>query len=53
MKQKNKQYTCNEYRAEMTLLSLELRLNKPEISETERLTIEDEIKKIRADMDME
>ena len=53
MKPNNKPYTCNEYRAEMILLSLELRLNKPEISETERLAIEAEIKKIRADMDME
>ena len=53
MKQKNKPYTCNEYRAEMILLSLELRLNRQEISETERLAIEAEIKKIRADMDME
>ncbi len=53
MNQKNKPYTCNEYRAEMILLSLELRLNKPGISETERLAIEAEIRKIRAEMNME
>ena len=55
MTQKNKSqpYTCNDYRAEMILLSLERRLNAPGIPEGEKQQIEAEIEKIKAEMDME
>jgi len=51
MSNQNK-YTCNEYRQEMILLSLRLRLNKPDVTEAEKETIRNEIKKIEAAMQM-
>jgi hypothetical protein len=45
-------YTCNEYRQEMILLSLRLRLNKPEVTEAEKEVIRNEIKNIEATMQM-
>lgn len=47
-----KKYTCNEYREEMILLSLRLRLNKPDLTEAEKEVIQNEIKKIEASMQM-
>lgn len=46
-------YTCNDYRAEMILLSLEKRLHRPGLEEEEKLALEAEIKKVRAQMGME
>ncbi len=46
-------YTCNDYRLEMILLSLEQRLNRPGLDAAERGAIEAEIKRVRAEMDME
>jgi hypothetical protein len=51
MSNQNK-YTCNEYRQEMILLSLRLRLNKPEVTEAEKEIIRKEIKKIETTMQM-
>jgi hypothetical protein len=51
MSNQNK-YTCNEYRQEMILLSLRLRLNKPEVTEAEKEVIRNEIKNIEATMQM-
>ena len=45
-------YTCNEYRQEMILLSLRLRLNKPGVTESEKEIIQNEIKKIETAMKM-
>ena len=45
-------YTCNEYRQEMILLSLRLRLNKPNVTESEKEIIRNEIKKIETAMKM-
>ncbi len=46
-------YTCNEYRLEMILLSLEQRLNRPGLEAAEKRAIEAEVKRVRAEMDME
>ena len=51
MSNQNK-YTCNEYRQEMILLSLRLRLHRPEATEAEKEVIRSEIKKIEAAMQM-
>ncbi|MDA8403726.1 MAG: hypothetical protein M0Z56_05955 [Desulfobacteraceae bacterium] len=51
MSHRNK-YTCNEYRQEMILLSLRLRLNKPEVTEAEKEVILNEISKIETTMKM-
>jgi hypothetical protein len=45
-------YTCSDYRAEMILLSLERRLNQPDLAEKEKKEIEAEIEKIKAEMGM-
>lgn len=49
----NKPYTCNDYRSEMILLSLERQMNKPDLTETEKRKIAAEIKRVKAEMDME
>jgi len=51
MSNQNK-YTCNEYRQEMILLSLRLRLNKPDLTELEKETILNEIEKIETVMNL-
>ena len=43
-------YTCNEYREEMTLVGLRRRLARPDISESERAQLRDEIDKLEARM---
>lgn len=45
-------YTCNDYRAEMILLSLERRLHQPGLPEKEKKEINEEIEKIKAEMGM-
>lgn len=45
-------YTCNEYRQEMILLSLRLRLNEKNLPEAEREKIQKEIQQIEAIMEM-
>lgn len=51
MSRQNK-YTCNEYRQEMILLSLRMRLNKKNLPESERKKIESEIQQLEASMKM-
>ena len=51
MSNQNK-YTCNEYRQEMILLSLRLRLNKENLPESEKEIIKKEIRQLEATMDM-
>lgn len=45
-------YTCNEYRAEMILLSLQQRLNRPGIADDEKQQLEEEIARVKAEMGM-
>lgn len=49
----NKPYTCNDYRSEMILLSLERQMNKPDLTEAEKRKIASEIRRIKAEMGME
>ncbi len=49
MSEKNK-YTCNEYREEMILLSLQRQLNKKGISEKEKKKILKEIEQLETKM---
>lgn len=51
MSDRNK-YTCNEYRQEMILLSLQMRLNKKNLPESERKKIQDEIERLKLNMNM-
>lgn len=51
MSHQNK-YTCNEYRQEMILLSLRMRLNKENLPESERKKIQFEIQQLEATMEM-
>jgi hypothetical protein len=51
MSDQNK-YTCNEYRQEMILLSLRLRLNKENLPESEKEKIQYEIQQLEFTMDM-
>jgi len=46
-------YTCAQYREEMLLLSLELRLNEPGLSNEEKNRLIADIKKLRRQMDMD
>ncbi len=48
-----KKYNCHEYREEMTLLGLKKRLNTPGLSAQERRQIDEEIRKLEAEMGME
>jgi len=45
-------YTCNDYRLEMILLSLRRRLSKEDMSESEKDSIRKEIRRIEAEMGM-
>ncbi len=51
MSEQNK-YTCNEYRQEMILLALQMRLNKESLPESEKEMIQKEIQQIESAMDM-
>ena len=46
-------YTCLDYRREMTLLSLQRRLNDPDLPEAERASLRKDIQRLRAEMGME
>jgi hypothetical protein len=46
-------YTCNEYRQEMILLSLQKRINEENISEEEKVIILKEIKRVEHEMEMD
>ena len=45
-------YTCNEYRQEMILLTLRLRLNNKKLSESEKEIIQKEIQRLESSMNM-
>jgi len=45
-------YTCNEYRQEMILLSLRMRLNEKDLPEAEREKIQKEIQQLETSMEM-
>lgn len=46
-------YTCNEYRQEMILLSLQKRINEENLSEEEKVIILKEIKRVEHEMEMD
>ncbi|MBS3758734.1 MAG: hypothetical protein KGY61_08720 [Desulfobacterales bacterium] len=46
------QYTCNDYRLEMILLSLKQRLAGENLSEAERTEIQKEIRRLETEMGM-
>jgi len=47
-----KQYTCTDYRQEMILLSLQRRLADPTLDEHEKQHLQEQIRKLEADMGM-
>jgi hypothetical protein len=51
MSEQNK-YTCNEYRQEMILLALQMRLNKENLPEAEKEIIQKEILQMESTMEM-
>lgn len=46
-------YTCSDYRAEMILNSLQRRLATENLSESERRSVREEIKRLKAEMGMD
>ena len=46
-------YTCNEYRQEMILLSLQKKINEENLSEEEKVIILKEIKRVEHEMEMD
>ncbi len=54
MKEENKGiYTCADYRTEMTLLMLNRRLHKENLTREERLDVEKRIRSLEAEMGMD
>jgi len=53
MKDSTIQYTCNDYRAEMILISLNKKLTDPCLTEKDRQNIQNEIKRIEKLMGMD
>lgn len=53
MNDKTYNYTCKDYRQEMTLLGLKKRLQDPELAEKEKREIEQQIQRLEQEMDME
>jgi len=49
-KRKTMEYTCTDYRAEMMLLGLKLRLEKDELDDEEREALLSQIRKIEEQM---
>jgi len=48
----NYRYTCNDYRLEMILLSLRQRLTRPDIPESEKKELQQEIRRLESQMGM-
>lgn len=48
-----KNYTCSDYRQEMILVGLKKQLADPELSQTEKDRLKEQIRKIEVEMDME
>ncbi len=53
MSDKTHNYTCQDYRQEMILLSLKKRLQDPELPEKDKREIEQEIQKLEKEMDLD
>ncbi len=51
-KSEKQQYTCSDYRAEMILMSLQRRLEQNDLSDSEKQSLEAEIKRIKLEMGM-
>ncbi len=49
----NKQYTCNHYRQEMILLGLMNRLKDPQLQDSDRKALEEQIRRLKAEMGMD
>lgn len=45
-------YTCNEYRMEMILLALEKQMARPDLTPSEKESIQTEIQRVKKEMDM-
>lgn len=45
-------YTCNEYRMEMILLALEKQMARPDLTPSEKESIQNEIQRVKKEMDM-
>jgi len=52
MKETSAQYTCNDYRAEMILISLNKKLTNPDLSPKDRQDIQKEIQRLEKKMGM-
>lgn len=52
-KDSKQSYTCSDYRAEMILLSLQRRLERNDLPDSERKSLEAEIKRIKDEMEMD
>lgn len=52
-KEKNRRYTCADYRKEMTLLSLKLRLSGERLSDKERQKLLSEIRRLESEMNLD
>ena len=52
MEEAPNRYTCNEYRMEMVLLSLQRRINHPDTPEEEKKSLAAEIERIQIEMGM-
>jgi hypothetical protein len=48
-----KRYTCSDYRQEMMLAGLRRQLARPDLSAAEKKHIEEEIRRLEADMGMD
>ena len=53
MENRKGRYTCAEYREEMRLLALRKRLEQDDLTEGERVTIEEEIQRIETLLGMD
>jgi hypothetical protein len=49
----NHRYTCREYRQEMILLGLKQQLENADLTQEERRKIENDIRKLEAEMGMD
>jgi hypothetical protein len=52
-KEKNRRYTCADYREEMTLLSLKRRLSGEQLSDKERRKLLSEIRRLESEMNLD
>lgn len=53
MGEQEARYTCMEYRREMVLLGLKLRLSQESLTEGERKAVLEQVRKLEADMSMD